>query len=427
MTFDVSRDGQHLGTYSEDGLMRRLNNGDILPTDLVFLEKQKRWAPISELPKGEVEEVAEFTQKITSATPVAFVTPALLAINIAVFLVMVIAGVPIMDPAPAGLIRWGADFGPLVTQGQWWRILTAAFVHVGLLHLAFNMWALLNAGVFVERLFGNTRFFTVYLLSAVGGNLASLVWQPHTVAAGASGAIFGIYGALIAFLVVQHKSIPPAAVASLGRNALAFVGYNILFGLNPASHIDMAAHLGGLLTGLLGGCALAYRAEGAAKTREVKRSLVVALIGFSLFVLAGMALRRGDARQTETYIAAVAGKNLTFGNNAHLVYSGSTTDADAKRLVEILSILRLSNVQNATILYTKNQAGSVVSLAVKEGAWQNPKMAPVFELWGRLISNATGTPLKLRLVDKQLQVKREFVYDGKVTGPLRRGGQKSQQ
>ncbi len=427
MTFDVSRDGQHLGTYSEDGLMRRLDNGDLLSTDLVFLEQQKRWAPISELPKGEVDQVAEFTQKIESATPLVFVTPALLTINIAVFLVMAIMGVSITAPTPADLIHWGADFGPLVTQGQWWRMLTAAFVHVGLLHLAFNMWALLNGGVFVERLFGNTRFFTVCLLSAVGGNLASVAWQPHTVAAGASGAIFGIFGALIAFLLVQHKSIPPAAAASLGRNALAFVGYNVLFGLNPTSHIDMAAHLGGLLTGLLAGCALAYRAESVAKAREVKRSMVVALFGFALFTLAGMALHRGDARQAETYTAAITGKNLTFGNNAHLVYSGSTTEADAQRLVSILSILRLNNAQGATVLYTKNQAGSVVSVAVKEGAWQNPKMAPAFEFWGKLISNTTGTPLRFRLVDKQLQVKKEFVYDGKVTGPLKRGGQKSQQ
>jgi membrane associated rhomboid family serine protease len=426
MTFDVSRDGQHLGTYSEDGLMRRLNNGDLLPTDLVFLEKQQRWAPISEVPQGEVEQVAEFTQKIALATTQPVVTLAMLAINIAVFLAMLIAGVSIMSPAPPDLVRWGADFGALVTQGQWWRLVTAAFIHVGLLHLAFNMWALLNSGIFVERLFGNARFFTVYLLSAVGGNLASIAWQPHIVAAGASGAIFGIYGALIGFLVVQHKSIPPAAVTSLGRNALAFVVFNIIFGLNPSSHIDMAAHLGGLASGLLAGCALAYRGEGAAKASELKRNLAVALIGLALFVLVGLSLRRGDASQAEIYTAAMTGKDLTFGNNSHLIYSGSITDADAKRVVQSLSILRSGNAQGATVLYTRNQAGSVVSMVVKDGAWQNLKIMPGFELLGRFISISTGTPLKFRLVDKQLQIKKEFVYDGKVTGPLRRDGQKSQ-
>jgi rhomboid protease GluP len=172
--------------------MRRLDHGDLLPADLVFLEKQNRWAPLSELPKGEVEQVAEFTRKIAPATPLAFVTPALLAINVAVFLAMVVAGVPILHPAAADLIRWGADFGPFVIGGQWWRLQTAAFVHVGPLHLAFNMWALLTGGVFVERLFGAARFFTLYLLSAVGGNLAGIAWQPHTAAAGASGAIFGV-------------------------------------------------------------------------------------------------------------------------------------------------------------------------------------------------------------------------------------------
>ena len=150
---------------------------------------------------------------------------------------------------------------------------------------------------FVERLFGTARFLTLYVLSAIGGDLASIAWQPHTAGAGASGAIFGIYGALMGFLAVQHKSIPPVAVASAARNALAFVGYNVLFGLNPASHIDMAAHLGGLLTGLLAGCALSYQPQVAAQATGVKRSFAVALIGFALFVLAGMTLRRGDAER----------------------------------------------------------------------------------------------------------------------------------
>ena len=429
MTFEVSRDGQYLGTYSDDGLSGRLDNGDLLVTDLAFLKDQNKWVPLSELPaelpKGEVEEVAEFTQKVTSAAPPLLVTPALLALNVAVFLAMLIGGVSLTDPAPADLVRWGADFGPLVEQGQWWRLLTSAFVHVGLLHVAFNMWALLAGGAFVERLFGRTRFLTLYLLAAIGGSLASIVWQPHTVGAGASGAIFGIYGALLGFLVVRHKSIPPAAVASLGRNALAFVGYNVVFGLRPGSHIDMAAHLGGLLSGLLAGCVLAYGNASVDKAREVKSSLVVALIGLTLFAVAGVTLRREDRVAAETYTAAVTGKKLSLGGSANLVYSGTATEADAKRLAASLSMLRFGNAQGATMLYMKNGSGSVVSVIVKDGAWQNPNMAPIFDIWGRLISQATGTPLKFRLLDQQLQMKKEFAYNGTVVPPFRRGGQKA--
>ncbi len=263
MTYTVSRDGRNLGTYSEEGLVQQLNNGMVLPTDLVFLEKEQKWVAIAEMPKGEADEAAEFTQQVETATPRPFVTPALVTINVAMFFAMAIAGVAILDPKTTDLIRWGADFGPLVTQGEWWRLLTAAFVHVGILHITFNMWALLSGGIFTERLFGNTAFLTVYLLSAIGGNLASVAWHPFTVGAGASGAVFGVYGALIA-LLVQHESVPPAAASSLGKNALTFVGYHLLYGAIGNSHIDMAAHLGGLATGFIAGFALAYRVDPAA-------------------------------------------------------------------------------------------------------------------------------------------------------------------
>jgi rhomboid protease GluP len=283
MTYAVSREGRNLGTYSDEGLARKLNNGDLLPTDLAFLEKEQRWVPISELPKGDAEEIAQFAQRLEIVTPRAFVTPTLIAINVAVFIVMAVAGVSIMQPTNADLIRWGADFGPLTTHGQWWRLLTAAFVHVGLMHIALNMWALLSGGIFTERLFGNVGFLTLYLLSAIGGNLASIAWQPFTVAAGASGAIFGVYGALIGLLLVQRKSIPSAAAVSLGKNAMVFVGYNIVYGLKGDSNIDMAAHLGGLLTGLFAGCALAYRVDPVAGGARLQRSMVVALVGLVVF------------------------------------------------------------------------------------------------------------------------------------------------
>jgi rhomboid protease GluP len=426
MTFDVSRDGQSLGTYSEDGLRRQLTNGDLLPTDLVFLEEQGKWVPISELPGSDADQLAEFREKIESATPLPFVTPALVALNVAIFLVMVIAGVSIMEPTPLDLVRWGADLAPLVEHGQWWRILTAAFLHVGILHLAFNMWALWNSGIFVERLFGSGRFLTAYFLSAAGGDLASIAFQPHTVSAGASGAIFGIYGALIGFLVTQHRSIPPTAVTSLSRNALAFIGYNILFGLNPLSHIDMAAHLGGLLTGLVAGFALAYRSEAFSVASGAKRSLAVALSGLLLFVSAGVSLRRGDAKEAETYTAAYTGRTLNFGNKSHVIYSGEATDADARRLTATLALFGFDKAQGITLLYTKKQGAATVSMMVKEGAWQDPKLMPAFYLLGSLIGRSAAVPLKLRLVDKNLQVKKELTFDGKGLPPPKQTGPTSQ-
>jgi membrane associated rhomboid family serine protease len=314
-----------------------------------------------------------------------------------------------MQPTNAALIRWGADFGPLTTHGQWWRLLTAAFVHVGLMHIALNMWALLSGGIFTERLFGNLGFLTLYLLSAIGGNLASVAWQPFTVAAGASGAIFGIYGALIGLLLVQRKSIPSAAAVSLGKNAMLFVGYNIIYGLKGGSNIDMAAHLGGLLTGLVAGCALAYGVDPGAGRERLRRSMVVALLGLVVFFPIARKLNAGDPKQAEAYSTEINGKSLTIGKNDIIVYSGTATDKDAMKLGQTLTTIGFLRDRGALVLYSRGQGGSVVSLIVKEGAWEDPKLAVQFSFLGRLISRTTSPPLKLRLLNKRRELRKEFV------------------
>jgi membrane associated rhomboid family serine protease len=397
--------------YSEEEIARRLNNGDLLPTDLALLEKEQRWVPISELPKGDAEDLAQFARKLEVATPRPFVTPTLIAINGAVFLAMAIAGVSVMQPTNAALIRWGADFGPLTTHGQWWRLLTAAFVHVGLLHIALNMWALLSGGIFTERLFGSVGFLTLYLLSAIGGNLASVGWQPFVVAAGASGAIFGVYGALIGLLLVRHKSIPSATAASLGRNAVVFVGYNVVYGFRPGSNIDMAAHLGGLLTGLVAGCALAYRVDLAAGGARLQRSMAVALVGLAVFFSIAPKLSAGDPKQAEAYSAEIYGKSLTIGTHDIIVYSGTATDKDARQLGQALTTMGFLRDRGAFVLYSRGQGGSVVSLIVKDGAWQDPKLTVAFNLLGRMISRVTSPPLRLRLLNKGRELKRELVFN----------------
>ena len=113
---------------------------------------------------------------------------------------MLFAGADLMNPNPAIHIRFGSNFGPLTWTGEEWRLLTSAFLHFGIIHIALNMYALYQGGALVERLFGSTRFALIYLLSALAGSVASGWWDPLRNSAGASGAIFGVYGALLAFL-----------------------------------------------------------------------------------------------------------------------------------------------------------------------------------------------------------------------------------
>jgi rhomboid protease GluP len=168
-------------------------------------------------------------------------------LNVLVFVAMVVAGVSFSDPDARQILRWGADFGPLTLHGEWWRLGTSMFLHFGFLHLAFNMWALLNLGLVAEGLFGSRRFLAVYVLSGLGGSLASVFVHPMVVGGGASGAIFGVAGGLIVALRAQRG----ATVRPGGRfmsSLVMFVLYNLFFGFATPG-IDNIAHLGGLVTG----------------------------------------------------------------------------------------------------------------------------------------------------------------------------------
>jgi len=183
------------------------------------------------------------------------VTSVLLGLNVAVFGLMLAGGIHPMTPAIDSLIQWGANYGPKTTNGEWWRMFTAMFLHIGLLHLLFNMVALWNIGGFMERVLGSTGFLVLYLLSGLLGSATSVAWNPFVVSAGASGAIFGLYGGLLGFLVRHRDAASQGFLAGLRTNTLAFLGYNLLFGFIQEG-IDMAAHLGGLAGGFVGGLVL---------------------------------------------------------------------------------------------------------------------------------------------------------------------------
>ena len=187
---------------------------------------------------------------LTQITPVVFVTYALLATNVLVFLAMAVSGVALANPAVADLLKWGATYGPYTMNGEWWRLLSSTFVHAGIIHLGFNMFVLLDLGVVAERLLGKWRFLLLYLSCGMSGSLASLWWHPMVVGVGASGAIFGIAGACASALYFSKLPIPRLALQKEVTSLMIFIGYNVFYGL-AATGIDNAAHAGGLLAGLI--------------------------------------------------------------------------------------------------------------------------------------------------------------------------------
>jgi rhomboid protease GluP len=176
-----------------------------------------------------------------------FITPILVDLNLTVFLLMVLTGANILLPDSHSLISWGANSRYLTLDHQWWRLLTNCFVHIGIFHLLFNMYALLYIGLLLEPQLGKLRFATAYLLTGIMASLTSLFWHSFTLSAGASGAIFGMYGVFLALLTTNliDKGKRTALLASIG----IFVGYNLLYGTK--SGVDNAAHVGGLISGIL--------------------------------------------------------------------------------------------------------------------------------------------------------------------------------
>jgi rhomboid protease GluP len=192
----------------------------------------------------------------------------LVGINIAVFLAMLLSGVSANEPTLGQLMHWGANNPTAVLYyGEWWRIFTAMFVHVGLIHLAGNMWCLWNLGLLGEPLIGPVGVFAAYILSGAAGNLLSIGINlafpsgsvgggPGLVGAGASGAVFGIAGVLIVLLKSPRLPIPPQDLKGLRKSVIYFAAINFVIGfgslvVNSPVRIDNMAHLGGFLGGIL--------------------------------------------------------------------------------------------------------------------------------------------------------------------------------
>ena len=249
-----------------------------------MLDESEKDELLELLPKQVSEEVAmemEFNEKLIQLTPFDFFTFAIVAICAIVYVFMgILCGFEsLTKPSLITLLRFGADFGPLVADGEWQRIITSAFVHIGVVHILFNMIILWQIGSFVERLYGNLLFLVVYLGSAVAGSLMSLSMNPIVISAGASGAIFGLYGALLAYMLRRKGAIPLHMVSGIRNGAIAFIVFNLIFGMQAG--IDNWCHLGGLLGGFFLGAIVAPPFESEERSRY---SLIMAIFGAAIVV-----------------------------------------------------------------------------------------------------------------------------------------------
>ena len=198
----------------------------------------------------ETKEAEEINKVMKLSGSNLYVTYGIIAINVLVFVLMAINGAGIFNPKPLVHIDWGSNVTALTLSGDWWRLITCVFIHFGIIHLVMNIYALYMAGVYLEPMLGKTKYIIAYLATGIFASLASLWWHKEGVnSAGASGAIFGMYGVFLALLFTNL--IPKQVRRSLLQSIGVFVVFNLIYGTK--SGVDNAAHMGGLLSGLLVG------------------------------------------------------------------------------------------------------------------------------------------------------------------------------
>ena len=208
-------------------------------------------------------------------------TNALLIINIAVFAIMTLTG---GSQSTANLIRFGAVNKSLIVDGQWWRLFTASFIHIGFAHILFNMYFLYQLGPVFERLYGSRNFLIIYLLAGIMGNLLTFAFgESNTISAGASTSLYGLFGLALGIMLNYRGD---EILRNFGASFLTVIAINIIYSLASPS-VGILGHLGGLLAGvLLAGIFPVINRSLATSTQTI--SIVAFVVLAILFVRIGM-------------------------------------------------------------------------------------------------------------------------------------------
>lgn len=250
--------------------------------------------------------------KTDQSLPIPFVSYGFALTCVLVYLAQLAAGVDWLSPAPDHMIAWGANQATHTLLGEPWRLLTSMFLHVGIIHLALNMYMLVMFGPVVEDWFGAPRFALIYVISGLGGSLASALYHAHggeaVNAAGASGALMGIAGALLGNTLVASARGDDHEKISMRGPLAQTIGINLLIGLFlPA--VDNACHIGGLVLGAALGVALTWAEFDTHVVRRLVATVVISaagllLIGWGLKLPPSAGLRKLAAEQAAEQVRA---------------------------------------------------------------------------------------------------------------------------
>ena len=226
-----------------------INYGESNYNKLIFSLKERKIIYCSNGSKAFIP-IIDYIVNIDSKRKISFkeykVTYTIIILNILVYLIEVIKSRNLIDIDIYTLIQMGAKVNVLINSGEIYRLLTSAFLHGGIIHIFFNMSALNIIGREVEAVYGSKRYIAIYVISALGGSVVSYLFKPNSISVGASGAIFGLLGAMLIFGLKERDKIGKQYM----KNILETIGLNVIIGIT-IPNIDNFAHLGGLILGAI--------------------------------------------------------------------------------------------------------------------------------------------------------------------------------
>jgi rhomboid protease GluP len=305
-------------------------------TGLAALSQAKD-AAIEDLHRSE-----PFRDALRQRTPWALVTPGLLVLNLLVFLWMAFGEGAVADPQTQ--ISWGGNFGPLTTNGQWWRLVTATFLHWGFFQLLFTIVAVLQMGLVLERLLGPFTVASVYVGAGLLSNVVTLSKNPVEVTSGPSGAVFGLYGLLVASMIwgVIHRSpltIPLTTLKRLAPAAVLFLLYTM------AANGIGAPELAGLVVGSVCGLVVS---KGVSECKPpVRRVAATAAATLVLAVISAVPLRGvTDARPEIERLIAIEDRIAgTYQKAVSQFRNGRMSAGELAKLIDQSIVPELQDVR----------------------------------------------------------------------------------
>lgn len=280
-------------------------------------------------------------------------TYVLIGLNVLVFIAMIMSGVSPKWPSGVDLDRWGAETRDRVLSGEYWRLLSCTFVHIGVIHIVVNMYSLYNVGAFLEQMIGRWRFILFYLSTGIAASMASVWWDGNHISAGASGAIFGVLGVLIAVFAADifEKQYRNQMLRSLLLSAALTLGVGLTSGI-----MNNAAHLGGLFSGMLAGgsLVLAYRRRQA---KNIYTATAIAACVLALAIGTWMMLhpRGGFVRMTQNDTKQLNDQFNAWDMKVHEALAWTDTTQDQRKYIQQVALPTIDSMKSQLQSFREEQ------------------------------------------------------------------------